>query len=184
MRNVAHPITSVILQKMCSSPIGKCTIFVFLGALVIQFFHLIEHIAQVYQHWLLGLSIKESRGILFFLDLEWNHLIFNALYFALLMIVWKKMRRSASFGENHVVTYTLGAGILVQGYHVIEHIVRIAQYFKIGCTPCKGILGWYIDGVYLHFAFNTFVLVLPLIAFCFLMFRSNEDEGKKTFISI
>ena len=161
-----------------SSP-KKFTLLIFLGALAIQFFHWIEHIAQVYQHMWLALSIKESRGILFFLDLEWNHLIFNALYLVLLIIVWQRARGSAHFGGNNLAKYTLGGGMLIQGYHTIEHIVRIAQYFRTGCAPCKGILGWYIDGVYLHFTFNTFVLVLPLIAFCLIVFRSNEESETK-----
>ena len=162
----------------------KFTTITFLVALIIQFFHWIEHVAQVYQHWWLGLSIKESHGILFFLDLEWNHLIFNTLYFVLLMIVWQKIRHSTSFGGNNFAKYILGGGVLIQGYHTIEHLVRIVQYFKIGCTPCRGILGWYIDGVYLHFAFNTIVLVLPLIAFCLLGFRGHEDGEKKALTSI
>ena len=158
---------------------GKFTTITFLAALVIQFFHWIEHVAQVYQHMWLGLSIKESRGILFFLDLEWNHLVFNTLYLALLIIVWQGVRRFASFGRNNVAIYALGGGILIQGYHVIEHIVRIVQYFQIGCTPCKGILGWYIDGVYLHFIFNALVLALPLIAFCLLVFQSKRYAQEK-----
>ena len=169
----------MILQKTHSPGIGRTAILIYLGALLVQFFHWIEHIVQVYQHWWIGLSIKESQGILFFLDLEWNHLIFNALYFILLIIVWQKTRHLASFGKDNVAKYALGGGLLLQGYHVIEHMIRIVQYFQTGCTPCKGLLGWYIDGVYLHFIFNTFVLVLPLIAFCFFVFRSNRGAQEK-----
>lgn len=132
-------------------------------ALFIQVLHWIEHLAQVYQHWWLSLTIKESHGILFFLDLEWNHFVFNAAYFLLLAVIWFLLRRKVS----HVAISFLAAGTLVQGYHLIEHVVRIWQHIQIACEPCKGILGWYIDGVYLHFAFNTIVLALPLITFVF-----------------
>ncbi|TSC78958.1 MAG: hypothetical protein G01um101429_634 [Parcubacteria group bacterium Gr01-1014_29] len=134
-------------------------------ALVVQGFHWIEHLAQVYQHWWLGLPIKESKGILFFLDLEWNHFVFNSAYFVLLVVVWFLLRNVSS----RVAMRLLIVGTLIQGYHLIEHAVRIWQHIQTACEPCKGILGWYIDGVYLHFAFNTLVLLLPLIAFIFLI---------------
>ena len=130
-------------------------------ALVIQGFHWIEHLAQVYQHWWLSLPIKESKGILFFLDLEWNHFVFNSVYFLLLVFVWFRIQKT-SFP---VAMRFLIVGTLIQGYHVIEHTVRIWQHIQTACEPCKGILGWYVDGVYLHFIFNTLVFLLPLIAF-------------------
>ena len=129
---------------------------------------MVEHVAQVYQHAVLGLSIAASHGILFFLDLEWNHMIFNALYFVLLAVVFVKCRfyeTHGAVGEKPLACIAFYAGFLIQGYHVIEHSVRMVQFFQRGCTPCPGILGYLFDGVYLHAAFNTLVYVLPLIAF-------------------
>lgn len=140
--------------------------------LLIQGLHWVEHIAQVYQHWWLSLPIKESKGILFFLDLEWNHFVFNSVYLLLLVAVWFLIRK-VSF---RVAAWFLISGTLLQGYHVVEHIVRIWQHVQTACEPCKGILGWYIDGVYLHFAFNMFVLILPLAAFMLLIKRNNSYE--------
>lgn len=139
-------------------------------ALVIQGFHWVEHLAQVYQHWWLSLPIKESRGILFFLDLEWNHFVFNSVYLLLLVVAWFFLQGKVS----RVVIKFLAVGTLVQGYHLVEHAVRIWQHIQTACEPCRGILGWYVDGIYLHFAFNTFVLALPLIAFILLIHNHHE----------
>lgn len=140
-------------------------------ALVIQGFHWIEHLAQVYQHGWLSLPIKESRGILFFLDLEWNHFVFNSAYLVLLVAAWFLLRRISS----RVATRFLVVGVFIQSYHLIEHIVRVQQHIQTACEPCKGILGWYVDGVYLHFTFNTLVLALPLVAFI-LFTRKNGNH--------
>lgn len=145
-------------------------------ALVIQGFHWIEHLAQMYQHWWLSLPIKESKGILFFLDLEWNHFVFNSAYFTLLAAFWFLLRKTSSRATMMVLV----VGILIQGYHLIEHIVRVWQHIQIACEPCKGILGWYVDGVYLHFMFNTLVLSLPLIAFALLAKEKKSSRITNT----
>lgn len=142
-------------------------------ALMAQTFHYVEHVAQVYQHWKLGLSIAESKGILFFLDLEWNHFIFNTLYLVLLIIVSFNLHKLKGYFGSRAALVVLDTCLFVQGYHSIEHAVRMVQYFSTGCTPCKGILGFYFDGVYLHFLFNTLVLILPLISFFMLGFHKK-----------
>ena len=143
--------------------------FLFAGALLYQITHWVEHVAQVYQHWWQGLIIAESRGILFFFDLEWNHFTFNTFYWIALIAIFFAGRFFKKGGLAHkkpLVLYGfIGGGLIVQTYHQIEHIARVAQHLTLNCQPCPGILGWYLDGVYLHFALNTIVLVFPLVAF-------------------
>lgn len=139
-------------------------------ALIVQFFHYTEHVAQVYQHWWQGLPIKESEGILYFLNLEWNHLIFNGLYLALLSFVFiayailLKKEGPLLLPSVKTALFLIGITTIIQGYHVIEHVVRIGMHIKTGCEPCPGILGKFADGIYIHFTFNTAVFFLPLIA--------------------
>ncbi|MEK9195496.1 MAG: hypothetical protein AAB975_03910, partial [Patescibacteria group bacterium] len=59
-------------------------------------------------------------------------------------------------------------------YHVIEHIIRVSMHVKTGCEPCPGILGKFVDGIYLHFTFNTIVFFLPLIA-AFILLRNRPQ---------
>jgi hypothetical protein len=133
----------------------------YLSALAIQFFHLVEHVAQVYQHWWLGLK---GQGILFFLDLEWNHFLFNLGYFTLLAWIlgalwslpeWNKLR-------TRVAVRLFIVAVIIQAYHIIEHTVRMGQYYQYGCTPCLGLLGRVFNLVTLHFVLNTAVWLLPL----------------------
>jgi hypothetical protein len=142
---------------------------VLLAALALQGGHYIEHLAQYYQHAFLYLSIKESHGILFFADLEWNHFVFNLLYFVLVAYAAVKMEfftaRAFQGMRNAIYRNIFLGGVLLQGYHVLEHSGRIGQHLQTGCTPCPGFLGWYFDGIYLHFTYNSLTLFLPLIAF-------------------
>jgi len=150
----------------------------YLSALTIQFFHLVEHLAQVYQHWWLGLR---GQGLLFFLDLEWNHFLFNLGYFALLAWIlgalwllpeWNELRKRVAVGAFLVA-------VVIQAYHVIEHTVRMGQSYQYGCTPCPGLLGRVFNLVTLHFVLNTLVWLLPLALLPLLwraLFRSKHQR--------
>ncbi len=124
---------------------------------------------MVYQHGWLGLSILHTHGALFFFDFEWNHFIFNALAAAALIATFfgTGMHRAASPARKKPLVFWgfLLGGILLQGYHTIEHMVRLYQHLTLGCEPCLGILGSSVNFVYLHFAFNTVVLASSLAAF-------------------
>ena len=144
----------------------RWVVLLFALALIYQFFHWIEHLAQVYQHWLLKLPAAASHGVLFFLDFEWNHFVFNTGYFIALAVTlgyFLLKRRTLAVRAGAIAL--LATGTLIQAYHQVEHTVKIAQHLALGCEPCPGILGKVLDGVYLHFTLNTIVLVLPLAAF-------------------
>ncbi len=139
-------------------------------AIALQVGHYIEHVAQVYQYWILGLPRQEALGILWFANIEWNHFIFNALYFALLVyMVWllihhiRRERRVAWLPDKLL----LGSVLLLQGWHTIEHEVRLIRHLDRACEPCAGI----VDSVFgiglinLHYWYNTLALLLPLVVF-------------------
>jgi hypothetical protein len=143
---------------------------IFFIALVLQGAHHLEHVTQIFQWWYLGLLPPMSKGIVFFLDLEWNHFIFDtSLFFALVLgslflarKLWKSGHSIDRFGGTLLIS-----ALLIQGWHAVEHTVRIVRHVDTGCEPCRGI----IDSVYgiplipLHFWFNVFALTLPLLAF-------------------
>lgn len=137
----------------------------FLAAFVLQGLHEVEHVAQVYQRLWLGVGPQSARGILFFLDVEWNHFLFNAGYFLLLAAISFFLffhPALAPIRNRGKAAGLFAAGFLLQAYHVVEHTARMGQFFNTNCTPCPGILGWYIDIAYLHFIFNTLTWLLPL----------------------
>lgn len=141
---------------------------IFVAALLLQGVHMVEHLAQVYQYAILRFPIFEAHGILFFFDLEWNHFTFNLAYLLLLAMIFIGFKFHSSeyfIGQSKTPRYMFLAGFFVQGYHVIEHAARIGQTLQTGCEPCRGILGWYVNGIWLHFTLNSLVLVLPAAAF-------------------
>ena len=135
----------------------------FLTASILQGLHIVEHIAQIYEHAFLGWSIQDSHGIIFFLDLEWNHFIFDSIvYLSLLAYVFFKSKMYlAQSSSIPILLFT--SGLAFQSYHAVEHFVRMMQYYQSGCTPCLGILGNYVDLVYLHGFLNFAVYGLTLI---------------------
>ena len=148
--------------------ITKAAAWIFCIALILQGFHMVEHFAQMYQFFVLQVPAFAAHGILFFLDLEWNHFHFNLAYFLLLayVFVWGKFYDPKEFsGRNPIPRYCFLTGFFVQGYHVLEHTARIGQFIQSGCTPCEGIIGWYFNGILFHFTINSITWILPLVAF-------------------
>lgn len=143
--------------------------WLFVLVVAYQVFHHIEHIAQVYQYVFVGLPALESAGILWFFNIEWNHFVFNAGYFiglaVVLLAVMGILRRKRSLEKTSLAL--IMAALAVQGWHFLEHIVRIAKHMITGCEPCGGILdtlfGWGL--IHLHFVFNTLALLLTVTAF-------------------
>ncbi len=129
--------------------------------------HEAEHVAQVVQKDALGASCpNDCRGLLgFAFDLEWIHFAYNASILAALVALvvgfglWRRAWR-----ERHPGAWSsLGAGIAIQGYHVVEHAEKLAQWFANGRrSPTPGILGHHFSLVELHFALNTLVFALVL----------------------
>lgn len=152
-----------------ASSVPKWVLYLFTLTLVYQIFHQVEHISQAYQYVLLKLPKLESSGILWFLNLEWNHFIFNSGFFIGLSLTFfgitRTLQRQRHLLRNHI--FLMGSTLLVQGWHVGEHVVRITRHLRFHCEPCPGILdkifGWPL--IHLHFWFNTVVLILPLTLF-------------------
>lgn len=144
--------------------------FIMMVGLLYQIVHHVEHVSQIFQYWYLSLLPKFSKGLFFFLDLEWNHFIFDTGYFFIMGYatlvfadMWHKQGKKFSvFGASLLIL-----GFLVQGWHAVEHVVRITRHITEGCDPCRGVVdawtGWHL--IPLHFGYNTVTLTLPLMAF-------------------
>jgi len=143
--------------------------FVLGVALTYQFLHLLEHLFIFYQHWWLGISRLGAHGLLFFLDFEWSHFAFNSMYFLTLVVIfWAAgFYRRDTFIKHKIIFFFVIFCTLLQGYHAIEHTVRIFQHIQTSCEPCTGILLSYFDfdDIYLHTFFNTTAFILPTIIF-------------------
>jgi len=130
-----------------------------IALLIVQTFHMIEHVAQVLQKFFLGQS--EAHGLLgTIFDFEWVHFVFNgSLEFALVLIfIWWRRAR------GYQLPLSLRGAVGLQGYHVVEHVVKMYQYYFTGFPdPTKGILGFVFPVIWVHFWMNLVVLALIVV---------------------
>jgi hypothetical protein len=147
--------------------------FVMLIGLIFQGAHHYEHVSQIFQWWYLGQHSSVSKGIIFFLDLEWNHFIFDGLYFFVLLGACAAFMRRWNERGHQLDQMTLGliiATLGLQGWHAIEHTYRIVKHVRTGCEPCSGIAdtAFNVPLIPLHFWFNVFAFTFPLVLFYWL----------------
>ena len=119
--------------------------------------HESEHVAQILRKDAVGAACpNDCRGLVgFVFDLEWVHFLYNTgIELALVaLIVGYRLWREPLL---------LAAGA-IQGYHVVEHSEKLAQWFANGRrSPTPGILGQHLSLVEVHFVLNTVVFLLVL----------------------
>ncbi len=123
----------------------------------VQGFHLFEHTVQVWQ-----VSVADAAhraGLLgAAVDGEWLHLGFNTVVFAGLVVTAAALGRVVvPVGQRTVVAGWLFAALALQGYHVVEHVVKVAQHLTSGVATAPGLLGGRVGLVGFHFAVNVAV---------------------------
>lgn len=133
---------------------------IFVTAVIVQSLHMVEHIGQVTQKFVL--HSDRAHGFIGRLDLEWVHLLYNTALLAPLyvLLLWGSthLRRHRAFNVFLAV-------VLLQGYHLVEHVTKVVQHIETGTQGTPGILGHVIPVIWLHFLFNLIVLALLLIPF-------------------
>ncbi len=97
---------------------------------VSQTLHLFEHVAQVVQVHVLGLSGASAQGLVGQLNIEWVHFIWNGWVFAALLILLPRFRTN----------WWLVATVVLAGWHLAEHIVIMATYLSTGVVGSPGLL--------------------------------------------
>jgi parallel beta helix pectate lyase-like protein len=146
--------------------------------------HEAEHVAQVIQK---DAALEgcpgNCRGLLgFIFDVEWIHFLYNSsLFLALVGLfvgyrMWDPAWRRAAL----VPWFFLTAGIAIQAYHVVEHVVKLDQWFANGhVSPTPGLIGQLLPAphqtnfalIELHFVFNTVVFVCVVVGYFGLRFH-------------
>jgi hypothetical protein len=140
--------------------------------------HEAEHVSQLLQKEAFPNRCPgDCRGALgFIFDVEWIHFSYNV---SILVAVaglaaayglWRSSWRRA----HPWAVGALTAGIIIQSYHVVEHVAKLDQWFANGHhSPTPGILGQGLSMpeahafslVELHFLFNTTVFLLVLAGY-------------------
>lgn len=142
---------------------SRAAVPLFAATLAVQFGHELEHFVQVIQakvqhhgppHGLFGRVF----------DTEWVHFGYNVVLFTAMAAVLAAYRASIR-SRPSLAARVFVAGVLFQGYHVAEHVVKVVQHVGTGATPAPGILGAHVDLVWLHFTYNLIVSATMLIGF-------------------
>jgi Right handed beta helix region len=125
--------------------------------LVIQTFHMGEHFVQVFRVHFDGVPSKG--GIVgSVVDTEWVHFTYNlAVLIGLAAVVAARFRGWVPRGRADIGDGLLAVATLMQGYHLVEHSVKLTQHLVTGAKVNPGILGGPIDLVWLHFVINLAV---------------------------
>jgi hypothetical protein len=137
----------------------------FFVLLVAQSVHFTEHIAQMVQIHLLGLSGSHAHGIIGVLDFEWTHFLFDAGWVPIcaytLFIVYRKSNP------------WLWVLLPIVTWHAAEHVTIMSYYLRTGITGSPGLLasggaiagGLPITRPDLHFLYNLVEETLIVIAY-------------------
>ena len=155
--------------------------------------HESEHVAQVVQKdVLLENCPHDCRGLLGFLfDVEWVHFLYNtSILLALIGLFGAyRMWRPSWWGSAPGAWLLLVAGtFVVQVHHVVEHSVRLVQWFQRGhASPQPGLLGQLLPVphgrnfslIELHFVFNTVVFVCVVAAYFLFGFHRHLTVGER-----
>ena len=143
----------------------------FFVLLIAQSVHFTEHLAQMVQIHLLGLSGSQAHGIIGMLDLEWVHFAFDACWVPIcaytLLFVYRK---------SNPWLWVLA---VIVTWHAIEHIAIMSFYLRTGIVGSPGLLahGGAIAGGLplirpdLHFLYNLAEETLILIAYIYQLKR-------------
>ena len=139
-------------------------IYFFALTLVVQTGHMVEHIVQMTQKFLLHVP---AHGLIGQWDIGQVHFGFNTVYFAFLfplLLGWFNYRQEIKLTSRRWgwLTGLFLATVLVQTYHQAEHSVKLVQFLETHMQGTAGILGAHFDLVIVHFVLNTLVYV-PLV---------------------
>ncbi len=152
------------ISRLRVSPF-KQFVYMFIATLAIQTLHMAEHVAQVVQKFVL--DYPYAHGLIGSLDLEQVHFTFNLLYLGALIYVtlgWMTFGRRLC-SQDKMLSALLIVTVLVQGYHMVEHSVRLVQFLNTGLQGTPGLLGAHFDGVMFHAVMNTVVYLPAMVVF-------------------
>lgn len=147
------------------TPRSRVAALSFLGIVLLQGVHELEHIVQANQRFVF--NDPKGSGILgSWLDIEPVHLVYNG---ALLLLIALTCYLGGFFSrksrQRPLAVGLVSVALLFQSYHFVEHIFKMAQFIETGMNGTPGILGHVFNLVWLHLTYNTIVYLPLLLAF-------------------
>ena len=156
----------------------------FFVLLIAQSVYFTEHITQMIQIHLLGLSGMQAHGIIGMLDLEWVHFIFDALWVPICVYILLFVYR-----KSNPWLWILA---VIVTWHAFEHVAIMSFYLRTGIVGSPGLLahGGIIAGGLplirpdLHFLYNLIEESLILIAYTYQLKYLSESKGSHINLNI
>jgi hypothetical protein len=148
------------------------------AVVVIQGGHVVEHIIQLIQVFVLGVPDDQALGLLGYVFAfqgteEWLHIVFNVLYLtSLVVIAWGLWRSPAARSVVPRLAMTAFIfGVTLEGWHVVEHVVIISNVVANNGCPCPGILDARlgVSDTVLHFGYNALAYSATIPPFAYLL---------------
>lgn len=126
--------------------------------------HLIEHVLQMFQLYVWHIHPWGLIGQI--ADREWLHIWYNLPSYLIILPIYLAIRKNVpDFYRVDKSIKALTLFLWIQGYHLLEHAVKIYQYVTTGIEPAPGMLGNIFPLVPLHFALVIVTYVLTMIVF-------------------
>jgi len=143
---------------------------------VTQGAHVLEHVAQMVQIHLLGLSGLQARGIFGMLDIEWVHFIWNSWVLACTVLLVFLFRKNP----------WLWVLLVISVWHEIEHVYIMSVFLRTGHPGAPGLLasGGAIGGGLplsrpdLHFYYNLLEELVLIIAYLYQIQRLSMSDKR------
>src|SRR6266516_5338548 len=145
-----------------------------------QSVHFTEHIAQMIQIHILGLSGTQAHGIIGMLDLEWVHFVFDAGWVPICVYtLFFIFRRSNPWLWFLAVIVT---------WHALEHFAIMSVYLRTGLVGTPGLLahggaiagGLPLSRPDLHFLYNLVEETLILTAYMYQIKQTSRSSELDT----
>jgi hypothetical protein len=153
-----------VSQKL-RGPRSRRYLLAFLGvAVIVQGGHVLEHVTQSIQVFVLGVPGSVAGGLLgSFFDFPAVHFLYNAIFFGALVwaIAWAfGLGGFATFDRSGLWALIIAGG--VQTYHAGEHVIQILQALETGTNRPPGFIGFFGNNVIIHLVLNL-VVWLPTV---------------------
>lgn len=138
---------------------------IYLFLMVVSTGHFIEHVLQMFQFYMW--HVKPWGLIGQIADREWLHVWYNLPAYLIILFIYLAIRKNIpDFYQVDKSMKAMTIFLWIQGYHLLEHVVKIYQYFTTGIEPAPGMLGNLIPLVPLHFTLVivTYILTMAVLA--------------------
>jgi hypothetical protein len=163
----------------------RSSFFTFFAAvMLVQGVHVVEHIIQLVQVFILKVPEDDALGLLGYVyqfkgTEEFLHLGFNATYLLALFVLLVPLRRRMPHPIPVWAFTTFAvAAVGLETWHMVEHVVIISHALANNGCPCPGILdaATGIPDTVLHFFYNAITYAAVVVPFWLMI---NPDPRRR-----